>query len=253
MEIELLEKARKRPFAYLCIMISIPLLIGFIIVDYFEGDILEMILEILLCVILIFSFIAIQRFNADLLIYRLCLVLLSAVLLYSVSIGSGAGTTVYWLFPFPIVFMFFLGKNEGAVFSAVFLIILSVLLIDPFSFEIYSYNNKISIRFLTSMLFLTLISYGLQSSLEKYGWILIEKHNNLLKEKQNLEKALRENKTLSGLIPICSDCKKIRDDEGYWHQVEAYVRDHSDADFSHSICPDCVKKLYPDFVNFKKK
>jgi hypothetical protein len=52
---------------------------------------------------------------------------------------------------------------------------------------------------------------------------------------------------LSGLLPICAACKKIRDDKGYWHQVEEYVRDHSEADFSHSICPDCVRRLYPEF------
>lgn len=62
---------------------------------------------------------------------------------------------------------------------------------------------------------------------------------------ESLQKALANVKTLRGLLPICSSCKKIRDEEGYWHQVEVYIRDHSDADFSHSICEDCEKKLYP--------
>ncbi|GAB4547249.1 MAG: hypothetical protein Kow0063_41880 [Anaerolineae bacterium] len=53
---------------------------------------------------------------------------------------------------------------------------------------------------------------------------------------------------LSGLLPICASCKKIRDDEGYWHSVEVYIRDHSEADFSHGICPDCMQKLYPDYT-----
>jgi transcriptional regulator with GAF, ATPase, and Fis domain len=61
-----------------------------------------------------------------------------------------------------------------------------------------------------------------------------------------LQKTLAEVKTLKGIIPICSSCKKIRDDKGYWNQVEAYLRDHSDAEFSHSICQECVAKLYPD-------
>ncbi len=54
-------------------------------------------------------------------------------------------------------------------------------------------------------------------------------------------------KTLSGLLPICADCKKIRDDQGYWHSVEAYVKEHSQVDFSHGICPDCTKELHPWF------
>lgn len=61
-----------------------------------------------------------------------------------------------------------------------------------------------------------------------------------------LQKALNEVKTLSGLIPICAQCKKVRDDKGYWNQIESYLHQHSGADFSHSICPDCLKILYPD-------
>ncbi|MFC1591874.1 PAS domain-containing protein [Thermodesulfobacteriota bacterium] len=61
-----------------------------------------------------------------------------------------------------------------------------------------------------------------------------------------LKNALAEVKALSGLLPICAACKKIRDDKGYWNQIESYIRDHSEADFSHSICPECAKKIYPD-------
>ena len=62
-----------------------------------------------------------------------------------------------------------------------------------------------------------------------------------------LEKALAEIKTLRGFIPSCSNCKNIRDDEGYWQQIEKYIQERSSAQFSHSICPKCVKELYPDF------
>lgn len=69
----------------------------------------------------------------------------------------------------------------------------------------------------------------------------------LRREKEKLEEALAEVKKLSGLLPICSSCKKIRDDNGYWNQIENYIRDHSEADFSHSLCPECAKKLYPKY------
>ena len=72
--------------------------------------------------------------------------------------------------------------------------------------------------------------------------ILIQKLQQTLKE---LQEALAKVKTLSGLLPICASCKKIRDDSGYWKQIEAYIREHSDATFTHGICPECVKKLYP--------
>lgn len=61
-----------------------------------------------------------------------------------------------------------------------------------------------------------------------------------------LQKALSEVKTLKGMIPICAGCKNIRNDEGYWERIETYIRNHSDAEFSHSMCPECQKKYYPD-------
>jgi preprotein translocase subunit YajC len=76
----------------------------------------------------------------------------------------------------------------------------------------------------------------------------IEKDNLIVELKDALDKV----KTLSGLLPICASCKKIRDDKGYWNQIEIYIGSHSNAEFSHSICPDCLKKLYPDFIDSKK-
>ena len=64
---------------------------------------------------------------------------------------------------------------------------------------------------------------------------------------KQLQDALDNIKVLKGIIPICASCKKIRDDKGYWKQIESYLKEHSDADFSHGICPECAKKLYPQF------
>ena len=78
----------------------------------------------------------------------------------------------------------------------------------------------------------------------------ITKQKNAEQEREKLveelQDALAKVKTLSGLMPICASCKKIRDDKGYWRQIEAYIRDHSEAEFSHSICPECKKELYPE-------
>ena len=68
----------------------------------------------------------------------------------------------------------------------------------------------------------------------------------LQEEHAKLVKAIEEIKVLSGLLPICSSCKKIRDDKGYWNQIEAYIQEHTDAKFSHSICKECAKAIYPD-------
>ena len=71
--------------------------------------------------------------------------------------------------------------------------------------------------------------------------------------KNELRKKETEVKILRGLLPICASCKEIRDDSGYWHKIESYIRDHSEAEFSHSICPKCTEKLYPEFHPYKKK
>jgi hypothetical protein len=68
-----------------------------------------------------------------------------------------------------------------------------------------------------------------------------------------LQDALANIKTLKGLLPICASCKKIRDDKGYWSQIEVYVRDHSDAEFSHGLCPDCAKKYFDEISSLKLK
>jgi CheY-like chemotaxis protein len=83
----------------------------------------------------------------------------------------------------------------------------------------------------------------------------IERFNNV-REKERLIKELKEAlenvKTLSGLLPICASCKDIRTDEGYWIKVESYFKSRSDLNFTHGICPGCLKKLYPKYYDNKK-
>jgi len=75
----------------------------------------------------------------------------------------------------------------------------------------------------------------------------VKTHLKLYATMRALKEALKEVKTLNGLLPICSYCKKIRDDKGYWKQIEAYIQERSDATFSHGICQECAKKYFPEF------
>jgi len=76
---------------------------------------------------------------------------------------------------------------------------------------------------------------------------LIETQLSLIETNEKLNQTLNEVKKLRGLLPICSFCKKVRDDQGYWNMLESYIEEHSDTQFSHSICPDCAKKHYPEY------
>ncbi|MCP3951301.1 MAG: hypothetical protein GY697_03665 [Desulfobacterales bacterium] len=88
----------------------------------------------------------------------------------------------------------------------------------------------------------------LESDIAERKSIEIERENMVIE----LQTALADVKTLSGLLPICSVCKKIRDDTGYWNQIEAYIHKHSGTRFSHGICPDCAREYYPDLDLYKK-
>jgi hypothetical protein len=74
---------------------------------------------------------------------------------------------------------------------------------------------------------------------------LLENQAKLKQINSELQHVLSEVKTLSGLLPICANCKKIRDDRGYWNRIESYISHHTNADFTHGICPDCMRELYP--------
>ena len=77
-------------------------------------------------------------------------------------------------------------------------------------------------------------------------WLDIRKlGKNLVTRNLELQEALRQIKLLQGVLPICSNCKRIRDDKNEWHQIEEYMSLHSEAEFSHGLCPDCARKLYP--------
>lgn len=85
-----------------------------------------------------------------------------------------------------------------------------------------------------------------RKNVEKEKDVVIAKLEKLTAE---LEKTLEEVETLRGIIPICTICKNIRDDKGYWEKIERYIKKHSLADFTHGICPDCAERCYPEFYS----
>ncbi len=81
----------------------------------------------------------------------------------------------------------------------------------------------------------------------KVGCRMLEMRIALGDKVKQLALALEQVRTLRGIVPICASCKNVRDDQGFWNRVEVYVRDHTEAEFSHAVCPDCLRKLYPQF------
>ena len=106
--------------------------------------------------------------------------------------------------------------------------------------------NGESVPVLKTGAFVTLA--GREHLLESFLDITVRKRAEEERERLigELQEALAEVRTLSGLLPICASCKRIRDDKGYWQQIEAYIQAHSEAEFSHSVCPECARELYPE-------
>ncbi len=124
------------------------------------------------------------------------------------------------------------------------------LLINVILFELYFglFNPMPSLNFLVYNFFLL----GMVFIFVYLGYLIEGVSRRNFVTAARLQDSLDEVKTLSGLLPICSQCKNIRDDKGYWQQVETYIRHHSDAEFTHGICPDCAKNLYSDQVWYQQ-
>lgn len=122
--------------------------------------------------------------------------------------------------------------------------------------SINQYNELFEIsNYIISLIVFTLFIALSYAFYKAYSNIKIRDQieKQLIVQKIDLEKALDEIKTLKGIVPICSYCKKVRDDEGFWQQVGDYINKHSDASVSHGICPDCVKEHFPDMKSLHKR
>lgn len=134
---------------------------------------------------------------------------------------------------------------SGMTSMVIFLIIVSLVYSNPLGIQII---NTIAFAIVALALSRIIYYYHIR---DFKGRMTIEKQTESLQtSNKKLQKALSSIKTLKGLLPICSYCKKIRDDKGYWNRIEAYIQTHSEAEFSHGICQECLKKHHSDiYIN----
>ena len=148
--------------------------------------------------------------------------------------GYEIGVEVFYLIPIGLL-SWFINRKAGIIMSVIGTVtITSADIIAGKAIQNYymnSWNLFVHFSFFTIVVYLI---YAEKISSDENKKLVLE-----------LQKALDEIKTLSGLLPICSSCKKIRDNNGYWKQIEIYISDRTEAKFSHSICPECKDKLYP--------
>lgn len=136
---------------------------------------------------------------------------------------------------------------------ALALVILPTFVSRPPGDDIFRMGNRYAVYYLTALVFE--IGWGvclLMINNQRLEDELHQARMKLVDSNRKLEKAIRDKITLTGLLPICAHCKKIRDDKGYWNHLESYIKTHSEADFSHSICPECAREHYPELDIHKK-
>lgn len=223
-----------------------PVMVFLSLMNYFRGETHDFVIDLVLCLVLVSSVYVIYQYNIDLIIYRISLFIWFAAGLYAAAVGSGHGSALYWILVAPVMLFFFFEKKEGQIWVGSLLVITGIFVLFPSLLGSHAYDVYHRIGFTASLLLITGIGYGVETNRSRYCQLLAGERDQLALEKLQLQKAMAEIKTLNGMLPICAHCKKIRDDKGYWQQVEAYIHDHSGAEFSHGICPDCSKKYYED-------
>lgn len=228
--------------------------IFFIVLNYDRGLYLLSLFQAMLCLLFLVLLIMVRRNHS--LVRLACWVYVLACLalsLYAFLEPRTHATVFSWAIILIFITMIMLGRRSGLIVCSLYVpLSISILwwkhgLGGPYLALIALAN--FTVLYVVSLIFAIFSEFtraDIENQLKEANQSL-ENTNRLLKERNDeLSSALADVKTLSGFLPICASCKKIRDDKGYWNQVEGYIQKHSDAKFSHGVCPECAKKLYPE-------
>ena len=229
---------------------------AFTVINYFRGVYLLALLEFLVFIISLWMLFLIRNPERLGIVSFLFVVSSCSLGLFASGSPGTHSTVAVWNALCPFFAFYLLGKRKGGIITVIYI---------PASTALYMISHRTGINAIPTvavmnigifMLCISWIAYHFETTRAETEAALLDDINKRKKTERELEKTVEELRqantevrTLSGLLPICASCKKIRDDRGYWTQIESYIRKHSDAEFSHGICPDCAKKYYPDLVD----
>jgi hypothetical protein len=202
-------------------------------------------------------------------VYRVNALVFGLLALEMVAIGGEWGSKSLWVFVYPAIAFFLFGEREGAVWAGALGLAVAAMLWLPLPDGfVQPYPTAFGVRLLVMYAVMSAITAGFEYSRRKYRDAMLREQDQLRRDQLRLSEEIRERerverdrealiqelqetlaqvKTLKGLVPICASCHRIRDDRGFWNQLETYLHEHSDARFSHGICPTCMGQLYPDY------
>ena len=224
------EERSRRGYLALCIAIMIPTLVGFAIDDVNHDRLGEASRGLVVAAGLLITLTALIRRHRIWPLFRVALSLTLALVFHQLAIGSSDGVAFLWLYSIPLIVFFVFGKKEGGFWVLATCVLLCALFFGDLGWQ--RYDPPLIARFLTTYVIVAMLAY----LLETYRY---RDYSELLREKLALEDALSQVKVLRGLLPICAACKRVRDDRGYWNQIETYLRRHSEAELVRGVCPEC--------------
>jgi len=231
------------------------------VVAFNQGNVFLGSIEFVLAVFLLYLFIFLRITKKHEVVSLAGSVIVGFFYCFLLATGGMNNTAYVWAFTYPLISLFLQGPRKGSIMSlALFVFAIFVFSMGSTLDFLTTYDTNIVIRFIPAYITIYLFSFVMEKSRAIINDRLIASHTtlenaNLRLKEGNTEKAdlivelrekINEVKDLQGIVPICASCKKIRNDSGYWEQVEKYVQERSGAQFSHGICPDCSHELYGD-------
>ena len=237
------ERIRLHQFSVF-LLTGIPTLVVFGIYHLTKGDPRLGLIACMLAATLGASRLLLRSLRSGLIIYRINAALFAGLLLYMVILGGIGGSKALWMFVFPLIAFFLLGTWEGLAWTAgLYLVAVCLASGAVHGLHTFRYEGEFATRFSMTYWIITAIGCWFEFLRQHYRNGMEAERQRLMEEQNLLREALAKVKQLSGLLPICASCKKIRDDQGHWVPIESYIRIRSEAEFSHSICPDCGEQL----------
>ncbi|MEM7350627.1 MAG: hypothetical protein AAF657_07460 [Acidobacteriota bacterium] len=224
------EEGDRRGYLALSILIIIPPIAGFGLVDWMHGRAAEALMTLSMVAALATTLILLAFWHRTWIFFRLALLCAVALVGLQIATGRSGGFGFLWLYALPVVVFFLFGTREGSIWVLTSGFAVALLFFGDFGF--HDYPLPVGIRFLIAYGIVAILAYGIEASRRRH-------YEALLTEKQSLEEAMQQLQTLRGLLPICTACKSVRDDHGFWNQIEGYLAQHSQAEFRSSLCPDC--------------
>lgn len=224
------EERSRRSFLALCLGVLVPFVAAFGIVDLRQGRQGEAAMTFVMVALMAATLVLLPRWQAIWHLFRLATLAGLALVLYLTAVGGSEGFAFLWLYGLPLMAFFLFGMREGVAWIVASYA--GVLALFVGGLGTHSYGSDVGVRFLITYALVSLLAFGLEAHRSRNQVLLRA-------EKAALEDHLAQVRVLRGLLPICASCKSVRDDRGYWNTIETYLERHSNAELSHSSCPDC--------------